>query len=519
MLFNSFQFIFWFLPLTVGVFFLIGKRSPYLAAGWLGIASLGFYGSWHIQDIILLVISICANYFAGYWLSKLSPQPKQLLLWVAVGLNLLVLGYFKYANFLVDNVAGLLGQNYQLAKIVLPLGISFFTFTQIAYLVDSYQGKVKEFKFLHYLLFVTYFPHLIAGPVLHHKEMITQFEHPRMYRWSSRNLANGMLMFIIGLTKKVILADGVVGYVTPVFDAAKHGGLVTWGDAWLGALAYTVQLYFDFSGYSDMAIGLSLIFGVKLPINFNSPYKATNIINFWRRWHITLSNFLRDYLYIPLGGNRHGQTRRYLNLFVTMLLGGLWHGAGWTFIIWGGLHGSYLVINNLWQWFRTKILWQNPRTSSWLGRFASGAVTFLAVVVGWVLFRADSLNTAGRILGAMFKWNDFDRLLQFNAIERPIEATIWVSLLLWLVWFAPNSQTLLIRFKNRIDRIQLGMSSQMKTDKLSHQTKLTIKEMPTWAQNYRNWHYFLAGLMAPAILLLITISESQKVKEFIYFNF
>jgi alginate O-acetyltransferase complex protein AlgI len=520
MLFNSFQFLTWFLPITVGVFFFVARYSRGWAAAWLGFASVVFYSSWNFPDVYLLLISIVANYIAGYWIVKLPERSSKILLWLSVIGNLLTLGYFKYTNFFLDNVMAVLGRDNQMAKVALPLGISFFIFTQIAYVVDCYKGKVKEFNFSHYLLFITFFPQLVAGPILHHKETIPQFYKPQMYRWSSRNLVNGSLMFLFGLIKKVIFADGVVGYVAPVFDTAKNGGTLTVGDAWIGALAYTVQLYFDFSGYSDMAIGLSLIFGIKIPINFNSPYKATNIIQFWRRWHMTLSNFLRDYLYIPLGGNRKGEFRRYVNLFITMLLGGLWHGAGWTFVLWGALHGSYLVINNIWQWFRTRILWQNAeRTPNWLEKLGSQAITFLAVVVAWVIFRADSIGTATTVLRTMFGRAATGQELQFSAIDNPAEAMAWVGVLLAIAWFAPNSQQMLVRFKNKIDRIQLGESTRMATTKLSQQTKLTIKEMPTWAQNYRNWHYFLSGFMLPAILLLVAISESQKVKEFIYFNF
>jgi alginate O-acetyltransferase complex protein AlgI len=519
MLFNSFQFIIWYLPIVAVIFFFLAVRNRQGAALWLGVASLAFYSSWNYRDTVLLIISIGGNFWAGYWLANAPNQQRKLLLWLSIGVNLAILGYFKYTNFLVDSLAGILGKNIELAKIALPLGISFFTFTQIAYLVDSYRGKVKDFNFIHYLLFVTYFPHLVAGPVLHHQEMISQFQSKRMYRWNSRNLANGILIFTIGLAKKVILADGVVGYVTPVFDAAKHGTPLTWGDGWIGALAYTVQLYFDFSGYSDMAIGLSLLFGVKLPINFDSPYKATNIIEFWRRWHISLSNFLRDYLYIPLGGNRHGQGRRYLNLFITMLLGGLWHGAAWTFVLWGALHGIYLVINHGWQWFRTKILWQNPRTTSVWGRIASQSITFIVVVIAWVLFRAENIQSAELVLGAMFSWPISGSTGSFQAIENPLEALVWISTLLGIVWFAPNSQTILKLFKNRVDRIQLGFNSNLRTSRLSEATKLSIDSMPSWAKNYHNWHYFVTGLVIPNVLLLVMISESQKVKEFIYFNF
>ncbi len=320
----------------------------------------------------------------------------------AIGVNLILLAYFKYANFFVTNLNHLSGTSLSLGEIILPLGISFFTFTQIAYLVDTYQGKVKEFNFVHYTLFVTYFPHLIAGPVLHHKEMMPQFAQRNVCKLNWDNVAVGLSIFVLGLAKKVLIADSLAEFATPIFSAVAAGGQPMLFEAWIGALAYTLQLYFDFSAYSDMAIGISLMFNVRLPMNFNSPYKATNIIDFWRRWHMTLSRFLRDYLYIPLGGSRHGKFRRYLNLFITMLLGGLWHGAGWTFVVWGALHGFYLMVNHAWRGFKAKMGWGDG------GRFAqlgAGALTFLAVVVGWVFFRADNFTSAITMLHGMAGMN------------------------------------------------------------------------------------------------------------------
>ena len=518
MLFNSYQFIIFFFPVVLIGFLYIAHYSHHLAAVWLAIASLCFYASWHYQDLYLLLLSIVGNYTAGYWLARLDPSGRKVLLWVSVSTNLIILAYFKYSNFLVDNWNQTFGQNYTFAKVALPLGISFFTFTQIAFLVDTYRGKVKEFNPVHYLLFVTYLPHLIAGPILHHQEMTAQFESHRMYRWKTRNVVTGLLMFTIGLIKKVILADGVVGYVIPIFDAAKQGIDLTWADAWLGALAYTVQLYFDFSGYSDMAIGISLLLGVSLPINFNSPYKSVNITEFWRRWHITLSNFLRDYLYISLGGNRHGQLRRYANLIITMLLGGLWHGAGWTFIIWGGLHGVYLVINHAWQWGR-KQLGQDLKQSTWWGRFLGTAITFIVVTVAWVLFRAENLDSAKTMLLAMFSLPNFNDIFTFKVTESPAIASIWVSVLLVIVWLCPNSQYLIKNFKNMIDSVQILETLPHKIDRVNPQTRDWIESLPSWLRNYQTWHFFIAGMTLPLILLLVAISESQLIKEFIYFNF
>jgi D-alanyl-lipoteichoic acid acyltransferase DltB (MBOAT superfamily) len=293
---------------------------------------LVFYGVWDVRYVPLLLVSIVGNYTAGYFIGRKRSAARlhaaRGLLWVAITANLALLGYFKYAGFFVATTDRVFGGGLSVPEIVLPLGISFFTFTQIAFLVDVFRGKVEEYSFPHYLLFVSYFPHLIAGPVLHHKQMMPQFSEPKTYRINPEHLAVGVSIFLLGLAKKVILADHYAQYVTPVFNAVHVGQVPMFFDAWLGALTYTLQIYFDFSGYCDMAIGASLLFNVRLPMNFNSPYQATSIIDFWRRWHMTLSAFLRDYLYIRLGGNRHGQARRHINLMATMLIGGLWHGAG-----------------------------------------------------------------------------------------------------------------------------------------------------------------------------------------------
>ena len=350
MLFNSFEFIALFLPITAVLYFLCVRYFGIESAiGVLVVASLFFYAYWNPIYIVLILISIAVNYFFGTRLLSGDERSSKFFLAVGVSINLLLLGYFKYANFFVENVNALSGTDFHLKTIVLPLAISFFTFQQISYLVDAKQGKTSEYNFLHYCLFVCFFPQLIAGPIVHHKEMLPQFARSNALspRWS--NVAIGLSIFAIGLFKKTVIADSLSRYVGPVYDDPAAAASLDFFVAWGSTLAYTFQLYFDFSGYSDMAIGSARIFGITLPVNFFSPYKAVNIIDFWRRWHITLSRFLRDYLYIPLGGSRGGKARRYGNLLVTMLLGGLWHGAGWTFVIWGALHGAYLVINHGWR--------------------------------------------------------------------------------------------------------------------------------------------------------------------------
>ena len=404
MLFNSYVFILVYLPLTLGIFFALGHRgSRKLAIGWLVMASLAFYSWWDARYLALIVASILANYLVGTLLGDTAgtTRTRKRILAAGVAANLLVLGYYKYFDFFIESANSALGTALAPSGVVLPLGISFFTFTQIAFLVDAYRGEVREYDLTRYSLFVTYFPHLIAGPVLHHKEMMPQFANPSIFRFDARNFSAGITCFALGLFKKTVIADSLALHATPVFAAAQRGDVLTTADAWGGALAYTFQLYFDFSGYSDMAIGLALMMGVRLPLNFDSPYKATSIIDFWRRWHMTLSRFLRDYLYIALGGNRKGEVRRYLNLFLTMLLGGIWHGAGWTFVIWGALHGSCLVINHGWQAWRRKSGWRD-RDAGPVGKAAAWLLTFLAVVIGWVYFRAADVATAHSVLGSMF---------------------------------------------------------------------------------------------------------------------
>lgn len=442
MLFNSYAFILLFLPIVLAGFYLLARFGHRLAAGWLVLASVFFYGWWDARYVVLLLASIALNYIGGLLIGRTrrtdgSPGPARSILLLAIGANLLLLAYYKYTDFFIGTVNDLSGANWTLHYIVLPLGISFFSFTQIAFLVDTYRGLVREYDPIHYVLFVSYFPHLIAGPVLHHKQMMPQFHRPETYRFHAGNFNIGMTIFVIGLFKKVLLADQFAQYADPVFGAVAAGSQVNVTEAWLGALAYTFQLYFDFSAYSDMAIGLSKMFNVDLPANFNSPYKSLNIIDFWRRWHITLSTFLRDYLYFPLGGNRLGTTRRYVNLVATMVLGGLWHGANWTFVVWGTLHGGYLVVNHGWQALQQRL--GLPRMPG--AALLSWALTFLCVVIAWVLFRAVDIDDASRMLQAMAGLDGaLHRAPTPGAVPGGLVLEgVWMLLGLLLVRFAPNS--------------------------------------------------------------------------------
>lgn len=519
MLFNSNVFLFLFLPVTFLGFFQIGRYSRPLAALWLFAASLFFYGWWNTAYVGLLLASIFFNYAVGISLSKEHAhgyvKRKKWILGLGIAADLGLLGYYKYANFFVENANTVFNLGWHIETVILPLGISFFTFTQIAFLVDAYRGEVKEANFIHYGLFVTYFPHLIAGPVLHHKEMMPQFALPATYRVNWENLSVGLTIFSIGLFKKVVLADGIAPFASSIFTAAADGGTITFLEAWGGALAYTFQLYFDFSGYSDMAIGISRLFGVKLPLNFNSPYKSVNIIEFWRRWHMTLSRFLRDYLYFALGGNRKGPARRYVNLLATMLLGGLWHGAGWTFMMWGVLHGLYLVINHAWHHVR-KVLEHDLKHSTLPGRFAGMTLTFFVVVVGWVFFRAKNFDAALSILSGMvglngtilpsswyglFHWRLVDLLGSFGIHFGPLPAvdgnvdimTGWIIALWALAWLAPNTQQIMANFKPALENVS--------------PTKRLL-----WQPN-KLW------LTSIAVCLLYALTEMEKVSEFLYFQF
>ena len=389
MIFNSYIFIFLFLPATLLVFRITGKKFGYKSSvGVLCIASFFYYAWWNPPYLVLLFASILFNFYHAKIIAKSDRKKNQLF--VGICLNLFLLGYFKYAGFLVSNINSIFDQSYNLGSIILPIGISFFTFQQIAYLWDVTKDGESAYGLREYVLFVTFFPQLIAGPIVHHKEMMPQFQNNSQY--SDLNFAIGATLFIIGLSKKVILADNLAPHASQIFDHAGNGVLFNVFEAWIGCFAYTFQLYFDFSGYSDMALGVAAMFGIFLPVNFLSPYKATNLIDFWRRWHITLSRFLKDYLYIPLGGNRKGRARELTNLLITMAIGGLWHGANWTFVVWGILHGIGLSINHLLSKFDVITI----------PKFFGGFITFIFVSLCWVLFRAESFDAAQLMFSTMF---------------------------------------------------------------------------------------------------------------------
>jgi len=480
-----------FLPVVLIGFYAFGYFQKTTAAiTWLVVASLFFYGWWNPAYLALLGASILVNFFIGRQLlpGKSGESSKPLLI-IGIIFNLGLLGYFKYANFFVSSFAALTGSDFVLQEIILPLAISFFTFQQIAYLADVYQRKVTEYSFLHYCLFVTFFPQLIAGPIVHHGEMMPQFMKQGMGRFLSQNLMVGLVIFMLGLFKKVMLADNVAVFATPVFEAADAGDVISFATAWIGALAYTLQIYFDFSGYSDMAIGLSRMFGIRLPLNFNSPYKSQSIVDFWRRWHMTLSRFLRDYLYIPLGGNRYGNSRRYVNLMLVMLIGGLWHGAGWTFVAWGGLHGSYLLINHVWRHYR------GERFGGVCWRLFYQALTLLAVVVAWVFFRAETFAGATQILYAMAGGHGVD-IRGFGGANRM--AVYWFAVLIPFVLLLPNTQEIMRRYMDEIG--------------------YRIEELKGW-QVRISFEPTMRFAISLAVISLVTVGSLWKASEFLYYQF
>lgn len=461
MLFSSWQFIFLFLPIVFfGYFFLNHRKLVNAGKAWLVAASLFFYAYWSIKYLPLLLGSIGFNFVIGNRLSALSLEAhtglsKRSTLILGIVTNLGLLAYFKYANFFIDNLNGVLKTGYHLPPIALPLGISFFTFTQIAYLVDSHRGNAEEYDLINYALFVTFFPHLIAGPILHHGDMMSQFKSRWTWAIRYRYILHGLFIFSIGLFKKVVIADTFSIWANSGFDGVLPLDFVS---AWATSLAYTFQLYFDFSGYSDMAIGAALLFNIWLPINFNSPYKAISIQDFWRRWHITLSTFLRDYLYIPLGGSRCSTPRIYFNLFMTFLLGGWWHGASWMFVIWGALHGIALMVHRAWNGLKRPL----PKPVAWL-------ITFLFVNTTWVFFRAQTLSDALRVLRGMV---DIGSSLPIGAI--PTANLAWggklsdLLLLLLPAGFAANLGCLLaiglgfmiVSKKNAFELMSDGLSNR-----------------------------------------------------------
>ena len=490
MLFNSYEFIFVFLPVTLAGFFLLGLSSRNLALGWLVVISIAFYAWWRPINVLIIAPSILVNFVLARWLLRLTADKTRaglarLVLLLGIAFNVAFLGYFKYVNFLATAANDLIGTNFVLTQVVLPLGISFITFQKIAFLIDVHGRRIPSFTLRDYGLFVLFFPQLIAGPIVHYREMMPQFQQARC-RWDKENIAVGLSLFGFGLFKKVVLADGISEYVSPIYETASAGSEVTLFPAWIAAIGFTLQIYFDFSGYSDMALGLARFFGVRLPANFDSPLKATNIIDFWLRWHITLTRFLTAYLYNPLvlwltrrrmvkrlpglGGRAPG-VGAFLQLLagptlLTMFVSGLWHGAGYLFILWGLLHGVYLSVNHAWRLFGPRN-WSSKETYERFMRPTGFVLTFLSVVVAMVLFRSANTDAAKELLQGLVGLNGISLPQQFLAQLGPLKgllqsfvtastvmsaqefvfAMVWLGVLLLVALLFPNTLQLMARYE------------------------------------------------------------------------
>ncbi|GJL54491.1 MAG: alginate O-acetylation protein [Nitrospirales bacterium] len=453
-----------------------------------------------------------------------------------IAVNLIVLGYFKYTNFFIETINETLALGWTFTNIVLPLAISFFTFQQIAFLVEVKREIISEFSFQDYLLFVVFFPQLIAGPIVHFNEVCDQYRSMEYRRRPWVDVAVGLSILTIGLFKKVVFADTLAFYADPVFAAANAGTPISFVESWTALLAFTAQIYFDFSGYSDMAIGLARLFGIRLPMNFFSPYKADSIIEFWRRWHMTLSRFLREYLYIPMGGNREGNLKRDINIMVTMLIAGLWHGAAWTFVVWGGLHGLYMIINHRWCALRYSlgfnVVGRWPSLSRVFRLLAIG-VTFFFVMVAWVFFRSETFGAANLVIIGMVGGGGFTLPASYEALLGPLanilKAMGWTfnitpfwggaPVIAWLVpayiclWLLPNTQQIFCYYRPTVIQ-NFKFHSSVPFMKASTRKVISLDALLTWRAN--SWNgCWIVGL---AVISLIFILVGHD-HEFIYFQF
>lgn len=481
MLFNSYEFIFLFLPITLIIYFWLNKYNKNrLAKTWLVIASLYFYSYFHKSYLILITVSILVNYYIGQKLSddKYNVIQRKMFLIMGIVFNLGGLGYFKYYDFFVSNINIVLGINLPLLHILLPLGISFFTFQQLSFVIDSYKRYHLSYDFLDYCLFVTFFPQLIAGPIVLPTEMLPQFEAEENKKINWENMNKGLYIFSIGLAKKVIIADTIANFANAGFDMMDKLNFI---EAWLTSISYTLQLYFDFSGYCDMAMGIGLMFNIVLPANFNSPYKSTNIQEFWKRWHMTLGRFMTNYLYIPLGGNRKGEVKTLRNLFIVFLASGIWHGAGWNFVIWGMLHGVCILVHRVWK-----------NSGKKLNKLLGWFITMNLVNIFWIFFRAETVSDAMKVIKGMFDVNNLYYLLTYlnklGSLTREYRNLL-------------NSNSY---FGNKIDLLIIFIA-------------IIIGYLVDF--NIKNFSLNNKTMTKISFLLFISILTLNKVSEFIYFNF
>ena len=543
MLFNSYIFLFAFLPVTLAGFYLLGTRSRNLALAWLILASLVFYAWWRPFNVLIIAPAVMINFATARWLQRLSADKTKaatshMVLLLGIAFNIAFLGYFKYANFAVTVANDLTDANFVLTQVILPLGISFITFQKIAFLIDVHARRIESFTFRDFSLFVLFFPQIIAGPIVHYREMMPQFQKLSC-RFDKMNLAVGLTLLIVGLFKKVVLADGIAAHASPIYDAAAAGGAISLFPSWIAAIGFTLQIYFDFSGYSDMALGLARCFGIRLPANFNSPLKATNIVDFWLRWHMTLTRFLTAYLYNPLVlwltrrrlarglgvlSTRNASWSAYLQLLagptiLTMLVSGVWHGAGYPFILWGLLHGLFLSINHGWRLLRPRFWSDNARYARFM-RPVGFVMTFIAVVSSMVLFRSTTGGAAAELLKGMVGLNGVSvpqKLLEqlgplAGVLQHVVTATgagtarelyvstAWVVGLMLVALTLPNSMEIVSRYEPAIG----------------------IKAMPAgknWFARAFAWNPSLSWAFVMSVLAVAgTLSMGGK-SEFLYWQF
>jgi alginate O-acetyltransferase complex protein AlgI len=471
MLFNSYEFIFAFLPVAVAVFFVIGRVSREWALRWLIAASLFFYGWWRPLNVLIIAPSVMINFVLARLLQRLckegSRSTAQAVLLVGIAFNVAFLGYFKYSNFLVGAINDAFGTQMIMARIILPLGISFITFQKIAFLIDVHAGRIESFTLQDYCLFVLFFPQLIAGPIVHYREMMPQF-HRVSCRFDKDNVSVGLTLFAFGLFKKVFLADSIAALVTPIYQHATSGASVAMLPAWIAAVGFTLQIYFDFSGYTDMALGIARFFGVRLPPNFNSPLRATSIIDFWLRWHMTLTRFLTAYIYNPLAlwltrrraargrsgfwpNKGPGASGAFIELLMlpillTMLVSGIWHGAGYTFILWGVLHGLFLTVNHAWRQLG-RSLWRDKSRYERFMQPAGFIITFVCVAASMVIFRSANLKTAAALLQGMVGVHGIG-LSGLRSSDIGLKGiAFWIAAPAFIAFACPNTLQILSRYE------------------------------------------------------------------------
>jgi alginate O-acetyltransferase complex protein AlgI len=479
MLFNSYIFIFIFLPSVYLIFRLSSRFNSNVSLGILIMSSLIFYSYWNIYNIFIILSSLLLNYIIGTSILKLNfNYIRKIVYALGILFNLCFIFYYKYFDFFINDVLSFHIGGFDTASIILPLAISFFTFQQITFLSDCYRKQINSIPILNYLLYITFFPQLIAGPIVRFKDMSSQYSCKTFNTYNHRSISCGIFIFAIGLFKKVVIADNLSLLVNSGYQSYN---LLTFIESWTISIMYSLQLYYDFSGYCDMAIGLALLFNVKLPINFNSPYQAKNIQDFWRRWHITLGSFLKDFVYIPLGGSRGTFFHTSRNLLLCFLICGIWHGAGFTFIAWGIMHGIGLVVHRLWS-----------LTGFNIPKAASIIITFLFVNLSWVLFRSENLNQAFIILRSMF---------DITEITLPIK----------LIKFFETSFFKYREFASTIDNDYFILFVPL----------LFVFTLLSKNSNYyvSNFSPNRKNLIFVFLLFITSILSIGRVNEFIYYNF